>query len=163
MTKVTVLDSIHSLKQSVDRIIHVVEALPEEVARLNPTEEEWSIVQIVSHITEAIPYWLNEINQLLEKPRKKWGRGIQDEARLAAVSNTGILDLSVLLQELESAKSEVENVLGSLTAEQLAAEAPSRNPRFGTKPLFFIINHLLVEHVIKHEGQIQRNLSKVKN
>ncbi len=163
MTNATVLDSIQNLKSSIDRIISTVEALPEEAARLKPTEQEWSIVQIVSHLTEAIPYWLSEIQQLQRKPGTEWGRGIQDEARLLAVSNTDMLEISFLLQKFEATKLQLENVLSSLTVEQITAEAPSRNPRFGTKPLLFIINHLLVEHVIKHEGQIQRNLSKVKN
>ena len=44
----------------------------------NPTEEEWSILQILSHVKEATPYWLNEIKRVLEQPGCEWGRGLQD-------------------------------------------------------------------------------------
>ncbi|WP_318503144.1 hypothetical protein [Bacillus sp. T3] len=50
--------------------------------------------------------------------------------------------------------------LTKLDEDFLKVEAPSRNPRFGMKPISFIVDHLLVEHVIKHYGQIQRNLVK---
>jgi hypothetical protein len=64
---------------------------------------------------------------------------------------------------LQRLDKNIEEVLSSLTEEQLAIESPSRNPRFGTKPLSFIVDHLLVEHAAKHCGQIKRNLSKIAN
>ncbi|MFC6604505.1 hypothetical protein ACFQDF_27915 [Ectobacillus funiculus] len=62
---------------------------------------------------------------------------------------------------MEALKSQVEQTLNKLDEEKLVLEAPSRNPRFGTKPISFIVDHLLVEHVSKHLGQIERNLSKI--
>lgn len=161
MTNVVVTDSIQSIHTSLDEIIQIVNELAEETIRWNPTEEEWSIMQILSHLVEALPYWLNEIKQIIEAPGKEWGRGLTDPARLAAVSNTEQLIVSNVLKDLEAVKSQVEEVLSSLTEEQLAIESPSRNPRFGTKPLSFIVDHLLVEHAAKHCGQIKRNLSKL--
>jgi hypothetical protein len=35
---------------------------------------------------------------------------------------------------------------------------PSRNPRWDVKPAAFVMDHLLVEHVEKHLGQIRRNV-----
>jgi uncharacterized damage-inducible protein DinB len=120
-------------------------------------------MQILCHLAEAVPYWLDEIEQLLEAPGKEWGRGLQQEARLEAVKkeNVDSTTLSDVLSELQELKPRVEQTLSKLDAEKLAMEAPSRNPRFGTKPISFIIDHLLVEHAIKHFGQIERNLSKV--
>lgn len=164
MATLTVKDSIQSVQQSLDQVIQISEGLSDDVLRWNPTEEEWSIMQILCHLVEAVPYWLNEIQQLLETPGKEWGRGLQHEGRLAAVEKSKVdsTSLADVLKDLAELKPQVEQTLNKLDEEKLAMEAPSRNPRFGTKPISFIVDHLLVEHAEKHVGQIQRNLSKVK-
>lgn len=164
MAILTVSASIQSIHQSLDKITQKAEGLSEEVIRWSPSEEEWSIMQILCHLVEAVPYWLNEIEQLQESPGKKWGRGLQDEQRLEAVQQSKVdgTSLSAVLNDLKELKAQVEQTLNKLDEEKLALEAPSRNPRFGTKPLSFIVDHLLVEHTAKHLGQIERNLSKVR-
>jgi uncharacterized damage-inducible protein DinB len=156
-------NAITSTNESIDRIIETVKGLSEETIRWNPTEEEWSIMQILAHIVEAVPFWLDEITQLVQSPGKEWGRNHLHEPRLQAVTPATVDAISVaeIVQKLEDVKQQVKDGIGNLTAEQLAAEAPSKNPNFGTKPLSFIIDHLIDQHVNKHEGQIQRNLSKV--
>ena len=158
-------NAITSVSESINRIIETVNGLSEETIRWNPSEEEWSIMQIMAHIVEAVPYWLDEINELVQSPGKEWGRNHLQQRRLDAVSQAAVDATSVteMLQKLENIKQQVKEGIENLTAEQLAAEAPSRNPNFGTKPLSFIIDHLIDQHVNKHEGQIQRNLSKVNN
>lgn len=46
MTSLTINDSIETVKQSLDQILLKAKRLSEEVIRWNPTEEEWSIMQI---------------------------------------------------------------------------------------------------------------------
>lgn len=154
---------ITSVNESIDRIIETVNGLSEETIRWQPTEDEWSIMQIVAHIIEALPYWIEEIEQLVNTPGKAWGRNHLHEGRLEAVKPETVDAISVneLLQQLEQVKQTVQTGIENLTVEQLAAEAASVNPNFGTKPLVFIIEHLIDQHVNKHEGQIQRNLTKL--
>ncbi|OLO27900.1 hypothetical protein BTR23_19000 [Alkalihalophilus pseudofirmus] len=155
--------NITSVNESIDRIIETVRGLPEETIRWEPTEDEWSIMQIIAHIVEALPYWVAEIEQLVETPGKPWGRNHLHEPRLEAVKPETVDAISVdeMIQALEEVKQTVQEGIGNLTREQLAAEATSVNPNFGTKPPSWIIDHLIDEHVNKHEGQIQRNLSKL--
>jgi uncharacterized damage-inducible protein DinB len=164
MATLSMNESIQSVHQSLEQIIDIAKGLSDDVLRWNPTEEEWSVMQILTHLEEAIPYWCDEIDQLLESPGKEWGRGLQHEGRLAAVSKEKVdgTSLEDVLKGLEAVKARVEDTLTKLDEEKLAMEAPSRNPRFGTKPISFIVDHLIVEHVSKHLGQINRNLSKVK-
>ncbi|MGG2091824.1 DinB family protein [Bacillus sp. S13(2024)] len=162
MATLKVKDSVKSVQQSLDQVIQKAEGLSDDVLRWNPNEEEWSVMQILCHLVEAVPYWLDEIEQLLEAPGKEWGRGLQNEDRLAAVKKGKVdsTSLSDVLNELEALKPQVEQTLNKLDEEKLTMEAPSRNPRFGTKPILFIVDHLLVEHTSKHLGQIERNLFK---
>jgi uncharacterized damage-inducible protein DinB len=155
-------ESIQSIKESVDEMARLAKQHPESVICWKPAEDKWSILEILCHMDEAIPYWLEEIRRLAVTPEAEWGRGLQDEARLNAVAQAEQRSLDDVLQDLAKSKQQIATVLGSLSDDQLAAESPSRNPRFGVKPLSFIIDHLLVEHATKHVGQIQRNLRELK-
>src|SRR5690606_23232208 len=101
-----------------------------------------------------------EISRLLETPGAEWGRGLQDERRLAALAAVGSRSLEEVLASIERTKERVAVMLGPLTDDELDREAPSRNPRFGTKPLSFVIQHLLVDHVASHVRQVERNIEQ---
>ncbi|MCM3160619.1 DinB family protein [Metabacillus litoralis] len=162
MTKTLQTSAIESVQQSIQNIISLVKDLSEKEIRWNPSAEEWSIMQIITHVAEAIPYWVREIQQIIEHPDQTWGRGLTDETRLKMVSeeNVNSLQVSDVLDQLASIPLDVEETLQALSSEDLEIIAPSRNPRFDGKPVEFIVNHLIVEHVEKHYHQIQRNLSK---
>ncbi|WP_375200580.1 DinB family protein [Bacillus sp. RS11] len=161
MTTTTNKDSIQAINNSICDILKSVEGLDEKVFRWNPTEEEWSIMQIVSHLNEAIPYWLGEVERVVAEPGSKWGRGLEDESRLAAVFNPDELSIEEEIATLKKIQQQVSDRLIGLSEAQLNAENPHRNfEKFGHKPVSFIINHFLVEHVNGHYVQIQRNLSK---
>lgn len=155
--------NITSVNESIDRILDTVKGLSEETIRWNPTADEWSIMQIMAHIVEALPFWVGEVEQLVETPGKQWGRNHLHEPRLQAVKPETVDAISVeeIVKELQQVKQTVQAGIENLTSDQLVAEATSVNPNFGTKPLSFIIDHLIDQHVNKHEGQIQRNLSKL--
>jgi hypothetical protein len=162
MAVVTVNQSIQAINNSIDAILNVSENLSEETIRWNPTNEEWSILQIISHLNEAVPYWLNEIDRVLAEPGAQWGRGLQDSARLAAVATPDELNVSEQFAEFKELKKKVAEGLGNLSEENLKAENPHRNfEKFGNKPISFMIEHFLEEHVEKHYSQVQRNLSKL--
>ncbi|MGN4422382.1 DinB family protein [Bacillus cereus group sp. MYBK30-1] len=162
MIKNLQVNAIESIRESINKIETVVRSLPEEIVRWKPSEDEWSIMQIITHLVEAIPYWAKEIKSIKLEPEKLWGRGLTDEVRLQTVSEENINKLSVneVIQQLSSIPISIENVLKKLTVEDLAIKAPSRNPRFDNKPIEFIVNHLIVEHTEKHYNQIKRNISK---
>ncbi|AOH54387.1 hypothetical protein ABE28_008475 [Peribacillus muralis] len=163
MTFQNIEKSIESIQLSIDHILETTKNLPEETVRCNPTEDEWSILQILSHLAEAIPYWLGEVKTVVSMPGSKWGRGLQDPARLAAVTDTERLSVDEVKKQVEELKGKVESVLGKLDQETLSKESPHRNfAKFGNKPVSYIVDHFIDEHVSGHYGQIQRNLSKIK-
>ncbi|MEJ9229435.1 DinB family protein [Peribacillus butanolivorans] len=155
--------SIQSFQQSIDHILETTANLSEKTIRCNPTEEEWSIMQILSHLAEAIPYWLSEVETVVATPGSKWGRGLQDPARLAAVTDTEKLSVDEVLKQVDELKYKVESGLGKLDEETLSKESPHRNfAKFGNKPVSYIVDHFIDDHVSGHYEQIKRNLSKIK-
>lgn len=155
-----VKEAIQSIQDDLDRIILAAKDATSDQLHWKPAEDKWSVMEVLVHVEEAVPYWLDEIARLLEAPGSEWGRGLQDERRLAAVAAAGSRSLTEVLSSIAQTKQRVADVLGSVSEEALRRESPSRNPRFGTKPLSFVIEHLLVEHVAVHDRQIQRNLAQ---
>ncbi|MGD8189446.1 DinB family protein [Brevibacillus ginsengisoli] len=152
--------AIESINTTTDQIAALVKGMDSETLNRKPSMDAWSIKEVLCHIEEAIPYWLREIEQLVKKPGAEWGRGLADEERLRAVDVANQRKIEDILFQIESNKNIVVEVLEGLTDRQLLIESPSRNPRFGTKPLRFIVDHLLVEHMQKHLEQIKRNMKQ---
>lgn len=133
-----VQQSEQSIRHTLDEIINATNQLPNEVINFKPSEEKWSIMEVLCHVEEAIPYWLDELKRVIESPGSEWGRGLQHEGRLKAVDEAKTRSLDDVLLKLDQLKPKVHTTLSSVSDEDLKQEAPSRNPRFGTKPLQFI-------------------------
>lgn len=159
------VEKVQSVQSNIDEMIQIVRGLDEETIRWNPTEEEWSIMQIIVHVAEAIPFWLKEIEGIKKDPTATWGRGLSHEGRLYAVSEENIQNTTVdeALQDLKKVPASVKETVQSLSDEQYQLVAPCRNPNFEGKPVQFIVDNLIVKHVDGHLGQIKRNLSKLED
>lgn len=153
-------ESIESIQKSASGIVETVGNLPEQVIRWKPAPEVWSILEILCHVEEAVPYWADEIQRVAANPGIEWGRGHQNEARLAAVAASSQRKTKDLLAGIQKSAQKAVVLLAKLRDEDLRIESPSRNPRFGTKPMSFVLDHLLVAHLRGHLGQIQRNIEQ---
>ena len=154
-------ESIESIQKTSDSIIETVSKLPDETIRWKPAPGVWSILEILSHVEEAIPYWADEIERVVAHPGVDWGRGHTNEARIAAVVASSQRNAKDLIAGIQQGTQKTVAILGKLRDEDLAIESPSRNPRFGIKPMSFVLDHLIVGHLRGHLGQIQRNLNQL--
>lgn len=153
---------IESIQTSIDEILNTINGLSEDVIRWNPKEEEWSILQILSHVAEATPYWLSEMERVLDKPGSEWGRGLSDPDRLKAVEDPDSLKAEDVIANVKDLKNQVSERLSKVSDAQLDEANPHRNfEKFGNKPVSFLVEHFMVEHTAKHHTQVQRNLRKL--
>jgi uncharacterized damage-inducible protein DinB len=157
-------DKLVSFKNSIEKIIEVLENTDEEKLYMKPSEKEWSAMQIVSHVLEAVDFWVADLEALLIVPGAKWGRNHEHVRRLAAVSDQVVSQLKKeeAVEKLKNLVPKVEQVLSKVKEEDLEKTAPSYNPKFDGKPLSFLIDHLIIDHVESHYGQMVRHLEKVK-
>ncbi|ARK29906.1 DinB family protein [Halalkalibacter krulwichiae] len=149
------------MNEAVEQIINKVEDLSEDVIRHKPSKEEWSIMEIICHVEEVIPYWMDELVRVVEAKGTEWGRGLQDEARLAAVAQSPMREVPDVLKGIKEAQQYANDQWTKLSDQDLALEAPHRNPKFGVKPMTFLVEHFITEHLFNHGKQIDRNLSKI--
>ena len=152
-----------SFKKSIEEIVAVLKNTEEAALFIKPSETEWSAMQIVSHILEAVEFWVADLEALLVVPGAKWGRNHEHVRRLAAVEENVVsrIKQDEAIIALQNLVPKVEAALVKVTEEDLVKTAPSYNPNFDGKPLSFLVDHLIVKHVTGHYGQIVRHLEKV--
>lgn len=163
MTTAILNEKVEIFKNSIQSFIKVLEETEESVLYIKPSEKEWSGMQIVSHVLEAVDFWVVDLEALLIVPGAKWGRNHEHVRRLAAVDETVVAGLKkeAAIKALQDLIPRVEESLGKVKEEDLVKTAPSYNPNFEGKPLSFLIDHLIVQHVVGHYGQLVRHLEKV--
>ena len=148
------------LQKTVDEILAEVQQLPPELITWIPAPDVWSVMDILCHLREFIPFWTAETLRMARRPQESWGRDNTDTARRAAVTNTAAYRLEDVVADIRKAVRQSTGDLNGLSDAELSMEATSKNPRWGLKPASFVVDHLLVEHVEKHLGQIRRNVAQ---
>jgi uncharacterized damage-inducible protein DinB len=138
-----------------------VKPLPRAWLSWRPAADVWSILDILSHMEEFVPYWTGQIMAIVYHSDQEWGRTHADPDRLEAVADTDRRELLDVLASIRNRVDSMRNRLLPLSDETLEITARSRNPRWETKPASFILDHLLVQHVVNHSAQIQRNIDQL--
>ncbi|WP_181350453.1 DinB family protein [Thalassobacillus sp. CUG 92003] len=138
-----------------------VSDVSEEVVKWKPSENEWSILQVHCHVDEWMNFWIEDL-LLAINSNEKWGRTLKDDDRLAAVRDVENQDIEEIRSKIVVAKDRVILELGNLDPDVLDIEKEHVVPRIGVKPLSFLIDHFIVEHIDKHINQVERNLKNYK-
>ena len=154
-------------ERAADRLRAVAEEMLTEVARLpqdlvtwQPAADVWSVMDILCHVQEFVPYWTAQTMRVIEQPQELWGRDHTDRDRLAAVTNTAARRLTDVEQAIRRAATKSAATVSRLSDADFDVEATSRNPRWSLKPAGFIVDHLIIAHIEKHIGQIRRNVTE---
>src|SRR5687768_2130554 len=100
-------NKIDAILENTDKIIQTAKPLAEPLIRWKPASNEWSIMEVLCHVAEATPFWLNEIECWVKHPGAEWGRGLQHEGRLAAVQQADQQEIEEVLRQIESSKNKV--------------------------------------------------------
>lgn len=163
MTTAIINEKVEVFKKSIADIIEVLNKTDEAVLYVKPSDQEWSAMQIVAHILEAVDFWVEDLEALLIVPGAKWGRNHEHVRRLAAVEEGEVAKLKKedAIEALQNLVPRVETTLAKVKEGDLEKTAPSYNSNFDGKPLSFLIDHLIVKHVVDHHDQIVCHLAKV--
>src|SRR6266568_1250094 len=125
----------------------------------SPAENEWTIMQNLAHIVEFMPYWAGEIEKLMTTPGANFGRTIQDERRLRAISEHGLDSLEQIKAALPGSYARLEQVLSKLKDSDLALTG--LHPRYGEKSLDSCIEDFVTGHLRGHVEQIKVAMAAV--
>lgn len=148
------------LDNAIESLLAEVALLPAELLAWKPAADVWSVTEILCHVAEFVPYWTSQALQIIRQPDQAWGRTHADEARLEAVRHAGSQSVADVFSAIRGGAQQSVAAIRELRNTDFAIEAPSRNPRWGSKPASFVIVDLLIDHVVKHLGQIRRNVKQ---
>lgn len=138
----------------------VLDQLEPEKLYASPGGDEWTIMENLVHIVEFMPYWANEIAELVVQPGKSFGRTQQDEGRLGALRDHGHDSLEQVRAAMPGSYARLDEVLGSLKDSDL--EITGMHVRLGEKSLAWFIEDFVTGHLRAHLEQIQKTLEEVK-
>lgn len=127
--------------------------------RLNPGPDDWSAMQILGHVVEMIPYWMQHCEMLIaaDGSPPRFGRSADSPERLAGVEagNTGNAD--DLLAQLHDEIITAGRRISDLTPAELAKTGI--HVRMGVMTVGDIVDRFIVTHAEEHLGQIRAAIS----
>jgi hypothetical protein len=133
---------------------------PDVVERLRtaPGEQEWSALQIVGHMAEMIPYWLDKCQVMIaataEPPH--FGRTAEAPERLAGVALGATRDVNELLSQLKQVIDTAAREIDGMTeAERSKTGIHSTQ---GSMTVAGVVEQLIVAHAEAHVNQVQAAL-----
>jgi uncharacterized damage-inducible protein DinB len=153
-------ESAARLEAAAGALLTEVASLPVDLITWKPADDVWSVMEILCHVAEFVPFWTSQTLQIVRRPDNEWGRTHTDTARLDAVQRAGSRSFPEVTTAIRAGVQASASEIRELRDADLAVEAMSRNPRWARQPASFIIDHLLIEHVEKHLSQIQRNVKQ---
>jgi uncharacterized damage-inducible protein DinB len=125
----------------------------------SPAENEWTIMQNLAHIVEFMPYWAGEIEKLVAAPGSNFGRTPEDVGRLQGISEHEMASLSKIKEALPGSYQRLDEVLKKLKDSDL--ELTGKHVRYGEKPLAWLIEEFVTNHLRGHVEQIKSSIASV--
>jgi hypothetical protein len=148
------------LHAAAELLVAEVAKAPAECISWKPADDVWSVMEILCHVAEFVPYWTSQTLLVVRHRDGLWGRTHTDTARIDAVNRAGRRSVDDVLSSIRTGVGSSATILRGLTDAEFDLEAMSHNPKWARKPASFIAEHLVVEHVEKHAGQVRRNVAQ---
>ena len=151
----TILVDLHQSRQA---YLEILQQADEQTLYHRASAEDWSIAEVLVHITEAWQFYAAEIHTGLTQPGVPLGRTLDHPERLMHIEAHGGDSPEAIQQGLIAGYQQVMQVLQSLREEDLAQMV--ENTRLGPQSLGDFIQRFLVGHAQVHVEQARVLLSE---
>ncbi len=135
-------------------------------------EGAWGPPEILAHVAEMLPYWLGEVERVLEGaeggipttvearggPPTPFGRVEADELRISRIHQDRTLPVRELYARIEADCARWEARLGSFGAPEL--DAVGHHPRRGDMTVAGMMEPFVVGHMEGHVEQLRAAIAK---
>ncbi len=129
----------------------------EELQRM-PASEQWSVMMIIAHVAELLPYWAGQACDVASRTKNDapFGRTHDDPDRIAAVETRAGLTLEQIVPRVREALSTAAAALLTIPAEGWTRTG--RHTRRGEMTVQQIVDQFLIEHLEEHMHQAEATL-----
>src|SRR2546421_126460 len=114
---------LEQIRTSYEQLLSLIDgplaALEPDQLYQQPFNDEWTVTENLAHITEFLPYWMDEFSKVVAEPGQSFGRTMEDAGRLAAIHDHGHEALSKMRADLEKSFAHMESVLSSFKDSDL--------------------------------------------
>ncbi len=139
------------LRAAKEKVDSAIAGITEADARQVPASGEWSVAQLLAHIAEIQAFWLGKAVLITKEHDPQITRSdVENDLRLAAVTDNAQDPLDVLIQSVEIACDEAVEVIGQI--DPIDLDRPGHRE---ANPLTAggVIDYL-ARHVSDHAAQI---------
>jgi hypothetical protein len=137
------------------RIRAAASLLPDE-ALTDPdpdTGERWDRRQVLAHVAEMLPYWVEQVELVAAGDQVPFGRAKSNPERIAAIERDRREDPSRLLDRVDEGLGVVLALLDRLDDDALARSG--RHQVLGEMTVAGIVDRFLVDHLEEHADQLE--------
>jgi hypothetical protein len=137
------------------RIRAAASLLPDE-ALTDPdldTGERWDRRQVLAHVAEMLPYWVEQVELVAAGDQVPFGRAKSNPERIAAIERDRREDPSRLLDRVDAGLGVVLALLDRLDDGALARSG--RHQTLGEMTVAGIVDRFLVDHLEEHADQLE--------
>ena len=124
-------------------------------------ESSWGPREVLAHVAEMLPYWLGEIELILDAGDSadppEFGRLEDDDARVAIISRDRKFPARELLGRIEAEGKRVARRFRAFSEED--ADVVGRHVRRGDLPVREIAELLIVGHAEGHVTQLRESIA----
>jgi hypothetical protein len=125
-------------------------------------EATWGPRETLAHVQEMLPFWLGEIERILEHDQsgraQPFGRVATDEIRLAVIERDRTLPLRELFSRIEESVGRTGRRLGELADDELARRG--EHPRLGPMTVAQVVDRFVCGHLEEHAVQLREAISR---
>lgn len=121
------------------------------------TGEQWEAGQVWGHITEFVPYWVEQLEEVVDDYRGDpvpFGRISSDPDRLAAIESGKAMDFETHLHWLGVHLADLRGFLSALPESAWSVEGLHQT--LGPMKLEQMIERFLVSHLEEHAAQLEK-------
>jgi DinB superfamily len=116
------------------------------------TGERWDRGQVLAHVAEMLPYWVEQAELVATGDQATFGRVRTDPGRVGAIERDRHQDPARLLDRIDEGVGEALALLDRLDDAALARTA--RHQTLGELTVAGIVDRFLVDHLEEHADQL---------
>lgn len=122
-------------------------------------EAHWGPREVLAHCAEMLPYWVGEIERIIDGPEPaRYGRIQTDQIRIGLIERDRTLPIRELLARIEDGTARFARRLPELGAADLARRG--LHPTRGEQTIEQVLETTVVGHMEGHLGQLRETLDE---
>ena len=135
--------------------IEAGEPWPLSTAYGTEPEADWGPKEVLAHVAEMIPYWLDEIERVVAgaEGAVPFGRVASDTNRIERIGRDRVLPATELLRRIEASAGVAARRLREL--DDVAQRRVGLHPRLGELSVEDIAERFVAAHLVDHDTQLR--------